>query len=116
VRRAVEMFVAALDRADREANRALLQGLSEEHMYEAALTLMMRLVFLFFAEERDLLPVTNPVYNENYAVVTLHDQLREAANRLGEEAVRRLSAPPGNVPCGSWRRGARSGRAAGLRR
>ena len=27
---------------------------------------MMRLVFLFFAEERDLLPMSNPVYRENF--------------------------------------------------
>ena len=89
VRRAVEMFVAALDRADRESSRALLDGLAGEHIYEAALTLMMRLVFLFFAEERDLLPITNPIYRENYAVSTLHDQLREAADRLGEEVLER---------------------------
>jgi hypothetical protein len=89
VRRAVEMFVAALDRADRESGRALLQGLAGEQIYEAALSLMMRLVFLFFAEERDLLPITNPVYRENYAVSTLHDQLREAADRLGEEVLER---------------------------
>jgi hypothetical protein len=89
VRRAVEMFVAALDRADRESDRALLGGLPEEHVYDAALTVMMRLVFLFFAEERDLLPITNPIYRENYAVSTLHDQLREAADRLGEEVLER---------------------------
>ncbi len=89
VRRAVEMFVAALDRADRETGRELLQGLPDEHIYEAALTFMMRLVFLFFAEERDLLPITNPLYRENYAVTTLHDQLRDAANRLGEEVLER---------------------------
>jgi len=89
VRRAVEMFVTALDRADRESGRALLDGLDGEHIYEAALTLMMRLVFLFFAEERDLLPISNPVYRENYAVSTLHDQLRDAADRLGEEVLER---------------------------
>jgi len=89
VRRAVEMFVAALDRADRESSRALLASVSEEHIYEASLSLMMRLVFLFFAEERDLLPTTNPVYRENYAVTTLHYQLREAADRLGEEVLER---------------------------
>lgn len=89
VRRAVEMFVSALDRADRESDRTLLAGVPEEHVYEAALFLMMRLVFLFFAEERDLLPMTNPVYRENYAVSTLHDQLREAADRLGEEVLER---------------------------
>jgi hypothetical protein len=89
VRRAVELFVAALDRADRESDRALLRELPEEHVYDAALTVMMRLVFLFFAEERDLLPITNPIYRKNYAVSTLHDQLREAADRLGEEVLER---------------------------
>jgi hypothetical protein len=89
VRRAVEMFVAALDRADRENSNRLLRDLPEEHIYEAALSVMMRLVFLFFAEERDLLPITNPVYRENYAVSTLHNQLREAADRLGEEVLER---------------------------
>jgi hypothetical protein len=89
VRRAVEMFVAALDRADRESSGTLLRGVPEELVYEAALTLMMRLVFLFFAEERDLLPLTNLIYHDNYAVSTLHDQLREAADRLGEEVLER---------------------------
>jgi hypothetical protein len=89
VRHAVEMFVTALDRADHESGRSLLRDLAEEHIYEAALSLMMRLVFLFFAEERDLLPTTNPVYLDNYAVATLHDQLREAADRLGEEVLER---------------------------
>jgi hypothetical protein len=89
VRRAVEMFVAALDRADRENGGALLRGVPEELVYEAALTLMMRLVFLFFAEERDLLPISNLIYHDNYAVSTLHDQLREAADRLGEEVLER---------------------------
>ena len=89
VRRAVELFVAALDRANRENSGRLLSGVAEEPVYEAALSLMMRLVFLFFAEERDLLPVSSPVYRENYAVSTLHDQLREAADRLGEEVLER---------------------------
>ena len=30
------MFVASLDRADRESGRALLKGIPEEHAYEAA--------------------------------------------------------------------------------
>jgi hypothetical protein len=89
VRRAVEVFVSALDGADRESGRSLLTGVQEEHIYEAALFVMMRLVFLFFAEERDLLPVTNAVYRENYAVSTLFDQLRESADNLGEEVLER---------------------------
>jgi hypothetical protein len=89
VRRAVEVFVSALDGADRESGRGLLAGVPEEHIYEAALFVMMRLVFLFFAEERDLLPITNAVYRENYAVSTLFDQLRQSADHLGEEVLER---------------------------
>jgi hypothetical protein len=54
VRKAVEVLVQALDKIDRDRNRSLLQGISETTLYEAALTVMMRLVFLFSAEERDL--------------------------------------------------------------
>ncbi|MEQ1947248.1 MAG: DNA methyltransferase [Bryobacteraceae bacterium] len=89
VRRAVELFVAALDRADREAHRALLKDVPEERIYEASLSLMMRLVFLLFAEERDLLPLSNPVYNSYYAVSTMHQQLRDDADAHGEEILER---------------------------
>ena len=37
--------------------RQLLGTVSEAELYEAALTVMMRLVFLFCAEERRLLPI-----------------------------------------------------------
>ena len=52
VRRAVEVLIQAIDRADQDRGRTLLAGLSEQELYEAALTVMMRLVFLFSAEER----------------------------------------------------------------
>src|SRR5690606_11310570 len=48
---------------------------------------MMRLVFLFSAEERGLLPLEDPLYAEHYAVSTLHDQLRAAADQTGEEVL-----------------------------
>ncbi len=58
VRRAVEVLIQSLDRADQDHGRELLAGVSEAVLYEAALTVMMRLVFLFCAEERELIPLS----------------------------------------------------------
>src|SRR5262249_38076132 len=85
VRRAVEVLVQALDRADRDHRRALLRDVPEARLYEAAVTVMMRLVFLFAAEERGLLLLGDPLFDEHYAVSTLRAQLRRAADEHGEE-------------------------------
>jgi Eco57I restriction-modification methylase len=93
VRRAVETLIQSLDRADQDSGRALLARVPEAELYEAALTVMMRLVFLFCAEERDLLLLGDPLYDQHYAVSTLIAQLQEAADQHGEEVLeRRLDA------------------------
>lgn len=93
VRRAVEVLVQSLDRADQDHGRELLADVPEQSLYEAALTVMMRLVFLFCAEERELLLLGDPLYDQYYAVSTLREQLREAADQHGEEVLeRRLDA------------------------
>jgi hypothetical protein len=89
VRKAVEVLIQSLDRADQDHGRELLQGVSETELYEAALTVMMRLVFLFCAEERELLLLGDPLYNQNYAVSTIREQLRAAADQFGEEVLER---------------------------
>ncbi|PZD72914.1 hypothetical protein C1752_02746 [Acaryochloris thomasi RCC1774] len=89
VRSAVEVLVQSIDRADQDRNRALLAGLPETTLYEAALTVMMRLVFLFSAEERGLLLLGDPVYDQFYAVSTLREMLREQADQSGEEILER---------------------------
>lgn len=89
VRRAVEVLVQALDRADADTGRTLLQDVSEGELYEAALTVMMRLVFMFFAEENDLLPLRDDLYQQHYAASTLRAQLREDADRVGIEVLER---------------------------
>src|SRR6266542_1256146 len=48
VRKAVEVLIQSLDRADQDHGRELLKGVREAELYEAALTMMMRLVFLFW--------------------------------------------------------------------
>jgi hypothetical protein len=93
VRRAVEVLIQSLDRADQDHGRELLANVSETVLYEAALTVMMRLVFLFSAEERELLLLGDPLYDQFYAVSTLVAQLQETADQHGEEVLeRRLDA------------------------
>nr|MDQ3316620.1 restriction endonuclease [Actinomycetota bacterium] len=89
VRQAVEILVSAIDRVDQDRNRTLLAGADEKQLYEAALTVMMRLVFLFSAEERGLLLLGDPLYDQHYAVSTLREQLREDADKHGEEILER---------------------------
>lgn len=90
VRRAVEVLIHSLDRADQDFGRELLADVSPEQLYESALTVMMRLVFLFCAEERELIPSKPfPVYEQNYSVSTISKQLRELADQHGEELLER---------------------------
>ena len=93
VRNAVEILIQSLDRADQDYGRKLLARVPEKVLYEAALTVMMRLVFLFCAEERELLLLGDPLYDEHYAVSTLVAQLQNTADQHGEEILeRRLDA------------------------
>ena len=89
VRNAVEVLVQSLDRADQDRGGKLLKDIAEEELYEAALTVMMRLVFLFSSEERELLPLDDPLYNQNYAVSTLRAVLRETADQQTEDVLER---------------------------
>src|ERR1700722_14062834 len=87
VRKAVEVLIQALDKADQDHGRKLLADVDEKVLYESALTVMMRLVFLFCAEERDLLLLGDDIYDKNYAVSTLREQLRVTADQFGEEIL-----------------------------
>jgi len=89
VRRAIEVLVQALDRADQDRNRDLLRDVKPRDLYEAGLAVMMRLVFLLAAEERGLLLLGEPRYDAFYAVSTLRMQLRAESDEILE---RRRSA------------------------
>ncbi len=89
VRQAVEVLVQALDRADKDRKRELLKDVDPVRLYDAALTVMMRLVFLFCAEERGLLLLEDEIYDSCYAVSTLRGLLREQADKIGLEVLER---------------------------
>ena len=75
-----------------EAGSRLLAGFDEKELYEGAVTTMMRLVFLLYAEEHKLMPVDDPVYAANYAVSTLLEQLQDDEEKLGPDVLERRHA------------------------
>ena len=87
IKRAIEVLVQCLDKADQDRNRELLHDLPPAELYEAGLTVMMRLVFLLCAEERGLLLLGDPVYDQHYAITTLRGQLAENADQYGHEVL-----------------------------
>ncbi|MFE9918543.1 Eco57I restriction-modification methylase domain-containing protein [Micromonospora sp. NPDC005553] len=92
VRRAVELFVGELARLDREADGLLLGKVSDREIYRGSLTVLMRLVFLLYAEEQRLLPVADPLYAQAYGAATLHGQLGAARDLHGDEVGDRRTA------------------------
>ena len=87
VSRAVEVLIQSIDRINHDHNDELLAGVEPEELYEAGLTLMMRLVFLLCAEERGLLLLGDQAYESNYALSTLRAKLREDASLHGDEVL-----------------------------
>jgi hypothetical protein len=100
VRRAVELFVAALSSADRDERRrqgsGLLEAVVPHDVYVAAATVMMRTIFLLYAEERGLLPLADPLYARSYALATLREQIEAERLEFGDEPLERR--------CTAWRR------------
>ena len=92
VREAVSLLVAELSRLDREAGGQLLDGVPAKDVYEGALTVMMRLVFLLYAEEQRLLPAGDELYDASYAVGPLHEELATAQSLHGDELGDRVEA------------------------
>jgi hypothetical protein len=91
VREAVELLVTTLDQLDRESDGALLADVSDDDFYAGVVTVMMRVVFLLFAEERRLLPSDDDLYVTAYSVGHLVEQL-EQQDSLGAVLRERTAA------------------------
>jgi len=95
VRRAVELLVAAFGRADvrdRERGGTGLQEVDAHDVYRAAVSVMMRIVFLLFAEERKLLPADNELYAMAYSAGQLCAELEQRALEGTEEDLEHSTA------------------------
>jgi hypothetical protein len=63
-----------------------------EHVYAGLLTFMLRLVFVLYAEDNDLLPVEHPLYAQHLSVLGLHDELAADAGMFPDAMGRRYGA------------------------
>jgi hypothetical protein len=82
VRQAVEMLVAAFSRSE-----GVPADVLAAEVYRGAVAVMMRLVFLLFAEESGLLPADNALYASSYSAGGLYAELEaRVADARGNEA------------------------------
>ncbi|MET3161868.1 UNVERIFIED_ORG: methylase of polypeptide subunit release factors [Arthrobacter sp. UYEF10] len=89
VRRAVELLVTAFSEEAFEARDSGWPDplpANRELVYEGAVTAMMRVVFLLFAEERSMMP-QSPLFTEAYGVSGLLDDLDKRIRDEGAEAL-----------------------------
>jgi hypothetical protein len=95
VRQAVELLVAAMGRIDvrdRELGGRGLQDVDAHEVYRGAVAVMMRIVFLLFAEERKLLPSDNELYATAYSAGRLCAELEKRVIEGSEEDLEHSSA------------------------
>jgi hypothetical protein len=88
-------FEAAAARDSRGAARNWLRAAIEEegdHFYEGVVSVVLRLVFLLYAEDRGLLPVDHPVYAEHLSLFGLYERLCDDAGAHPESMHHRFGA------------------------
>lgn len=83
-------FQAANDVRKGELLRDVLAN-NPNHVYSGLLTVLLRLVFVLYAEDRDLLS-SDPVYSNHYSVTGLFNRLREEAGRFPDTMDQRFGA------------------------
>lgn len=95
VRQAVELLVTAIGRADVAARKRGERGVEDvdaHDVYRGAVSIMMRVVFLLFAEERGLLPSDNELYARAYSAGRLGAELEQRALEGSEEDLEHSTA------------------------
>ena len=91
-RRAVELLVNAISRANLERSGDLLAEVHPREVYQAAVTVVMRLVILLVAEEKGLLPVDEDLYQRLHGARTLREDLERERREDPEALENRCSA------------------------
>ena len=87
-------FEAAAERDGRDGRALLDDALArdDDHLYRGLLTVLLRLVFLLYAEDRGLCPVEHPFYEKHLAVVGLFEQLQVDRGAYPDSMSRRFGA------------------------
>ncbi|WP_437877947.1 DNA methyltransferase [Sorangium sp. So ce513] len=80
--------------AERDGRDLLDDALAREHdhLYKGLLTVLLRLVFVLYAEDRGLLPVEHPVYQGHLSLLGLFEQLQVDHGAYPDSMARRFSA------------------------
>jgi hypothetical protein len=95
VRRAVELLVSAFGEAAQHTAGSNVHPADQtgsivpsdgDEIYRAAVTVLMRVVFLLFAQEKGLLP-EGRLFEAGYGLATVLDELDDRARDEGEEAM-----------------------------
>lgn len=94
---AVETLLAGFEAAaarDGGADRVNWMGAAMEagHVHDGMLNVVLRLVFLLYAEDRSLLPVDQPLYTQHLSVLTLYERLVHDAGAHPESMHHRFGA------------------------
>ena len=94
---ALEILLAGFEAAaERDGDRRLRDALEQDAdgLYGGLLTVLLRLVFVLYAEDRGLLPVDSDHYSEHLSVLELFDELLEDRGAYPDSMSRRFGAWP----------------------
>ena len=92
VREALALLLQALLNASRGDPCRFASAADRDAVFEQALTIIYRMLFLLFAESRGLVPVWHPVYRASYTIEALRTQAERPGRRPGLwEAFQALS-------------------------
>ncbi|WP_438043814.1 DNA methyltransferase [Sorangium sp. So ce128] len=86
-------FAAAEERDGTGALRDALER-EDDHLYAGLLTVLLRLVFLLYCEDRGLLPAEHPLFARSYSLLGLFDALQADFGKYPDTMHRRFGAYP----------------------
>lgn len=80
--------------AERDKSGLLREALErdEDHLYRGLLTVMLRLVFILYAEDRGLLPVDHPLYAKRMSLLGLFERLQRDHGNFPDSMNNRFGA------------------------
>ena len=84
-------FQTAAERDKTEILREALER-DDNHLYEGLLTVMLRLVFILYAEDRGLLPVDHPLYAKQMSLLGLFEKLQRDNGNFPDSMHNRFGA------------------------
>ncbi|AUX23318.1 hypothetical protein SOCEGT47_038410 [Sorangium cellulosum] len=94
---ALEVLLAGFAAAEeRDGTGALRDALErgDDPLYAGLLTVLLRLVFLLYCEDRGLLPTEHPLFARNYSLLGLFDALQADFGKYPDTMHRRFGAYP----------------------